>query len=64
MSSENSAHPRKVRESVQLVSCEGPKEGEEITMGTRMVGGSFLKDIPPTFAFNTPPTLSVALMWK
>ena len=52
MSSEDSAHLRRVRESVQLESCEGPKEGEEITMGTRMVGGSFLNDIPPTSAFN------------
>jgi len=28
------------------------RKGKEMTMGTRMVEGSFLNDIPPTSTFN------------
>ena len=52
ISSKDFAHSRREIESRQLVSCGGPRRGERTVMGTRMVRGSFLKDIPSTFAFN------------
>lgn len=52
ISFEDFTYPRMEVESGQLVSYEGPGRGERTIMGMRMVGGSFLKDIPLTSAVN------------
>ena len=49
---EDSAYPRRVRESRQLIPLRSLRMGEKIATKIRLVGGSFLKKTPLTFALN------------